>query len=129
MSRIACAKSILPNTSKVSSVNASVLSLHGHYLGVSPSDPNCSFICPVSDRSFALGGVGERTGTASLYAATFRVCESVRALGRYCRNLAELRNEREANEPTDTLRVGVMRSSIDSYERTVLAHRRTIAAN
>ncbi len=56
----------------------------------------------MSDRSLAMGGVGERTVRyGSRHAATFRE--------------RECQSERRANEPTDTQRVGVIRSSIDSY--------------
>jgi hypothetical protein len=72
-----------------------------------------------------MGGVGERTGTGSRYAATFRVCESVRL----CVGIVGTKRKKEMRGKADTVRVGVIRSSIDSYERTVLAHRGTIAAN
>lgn len=130
MSRIACAKSIFPNTSRASSVNASVLSLHGHYRGVSPSDPNCSFLCRcLIVHSRWVEWERERALAADM--PLLSVCARVSGCVGIVGTKRELRSERQANEPHGhaRVRVGVIRSSIDSYERTVLAHRRTIAAN
>lgn len=75
------------------------------------------FYLSVSDRSFTMGGVGERTGQPI---CRYFPCARVSGLVRSCRS--------EKCEE-DTPRAGVIRSSIDSYERIVLAHRGTIAAN
>jgi hypothetical protein len=102
MSRIACAKSIFPNTSRASFVNASVLSLHGHYRGVSPSDPNRSFICRcLIVHSRWVEWERERALAADM--PLLSVCARVSGCVGIVGSKRELRSERQANEPTDTL--------------------------